>query len=146
MARMTQLAQLARQLAWFVAVGMMAALTHWGIAVLLVSQWALQPALANVAGWLLAFIVSFVGHYFLTFSDVMKRQADTHGHPHWFMAARRLFLISAGNFALNEIVYITLLRTTDLPYDGLLAGILVVQAALTFIASRYWAFQARPRS
>jgi putative flippase GtrA len=135
MARITPLAQLARQLACFVAVGATAALTHWGVAVLLVSRLSWTPALANVAGWLLAFLVSFAGHHLLTF-----RQA----HAPWRVAARRLFLISAGNFTLNEIVYITLLRSTDLPYDGLLAGILIAQAVLTFLASRYWAFRSGP--
>ena len=125
--------RLARQLFWFVVVGVLAALTHWGVAVLLVSQWALPPALANVAGWLVAFVVSFTGHYFLTF-----RHADAH----WIVAARRLFLISACNFAINEITYVTLLRLTDWSYDGLLAGILIVLAALTFVASRFWAFRA----
>lgn len=134
MARMTHFAQLARQLSCFLAVGVTAALTHWGVAVLLVSRLAWAPALANGAGWLIAFMVSFAGHHFLTFRAA---QAP------WRVAARRLFLISAGNFALNEIAYITLLRTTDLPYDGLLAGILIVQAVLTFLASRYWAFQPR---
>lgn len=129
-----RLLQLARQLFWFVAVGVAAALTHWGVAVLLVSQLALPPALANVAGWLIAFFVSFAGHYFLTFHQA--------GMP-WRVAARRLFLISAGNFAINEIVYVTLLQTTTLPYDGLLAGILVAQAVLTFIASRFWAFRTQ---
>lgn len=133
MARATPFAQLARQLACFVAVGTMAALTHWGVAVLLVSRLAWVPALANVAGWLLAFLVSFLGHHGLTF-----RQA----HAPWPVAARRLFLISAGNFTLNEIAYVTLLRSTDLPYDGLLAGILIAQAVLTFLASRYWAFRS----
>lgn len=135
MARMAPLAQLARQLACFVAVGATAALTHWGVAVLLVSRLAWAPALANVAGWLLAFLVSFAGHHLLTFRASQAR---------WSVAARRLFLISAGNFALNEIAYITLLRTTDLPYDGLLAGILIAQAVLTFLASRYWAFRSGP--
>lgn len=137
MARMTRYAQLARQLACFVAVGAMAALTHWGVAVLLVSQLAWAPALANVAGWLVAFVVSFAGHHFLTFRAAQAR---------WSVAARRLFLISAGNFVLNEIAYVTLLRNTTLPYDGLLAGILLAQAVLTFLASRYWAFRSASRA
>ncbi len=131
----TRFLRLARQLFWFVAVGVAAALTHWGVAVLLVSQLTLPPALANVAGWLVAFFVSFTGHYFLTFHQARMP---------WLVAARRLFLISVGNFAINEIAYITLLHATSLPYDGLLAGILIAQAVLTFIASRYWAFRSRP--
>ncbi|MFO6420140.1 GtrA family protein [Hylemonella sp. W303a] len=136
MSRLIRVARLARQLSLFVAVGTGAALTHWGVTVLLVSQFAWTPALANGAGWLIAFMVSFAGHHFLTFRAA---QAP------WGVAARRLFLISASNFALNEIVYVALLHSTELPYDGLLAGILVVQAVLTFLASRYWAFRSASR-
>lgn len=133
MGRVRRFARLAQQLSLFVAVGTGAALTHWGVTVLLVSQFAWRPALANGAGWLVAFMVSFAGHHFLTFRGA---QAP------WSVAARRLFLISASNFVLNEIVYVALLHSTELPYDGLLAGILIAQAVLTFLASRYWAFRS----
>ncbi|EYC50725.1 polysaccharide synthesis protein GtrA [Hylemonella gracilis str. Niagara R] len=136
MTRRTQFAQLVRQLTSFVAVGVTAALTHWSVTVLLVTWLDWTPPLANVAGWLIAFVVSFAGHHFLTFRSCGAR---------WNVAARRLFLISSGNFVLNEIAYVALLRGTDLPYDGLLAGILIVQAVLTFLASRYWAFRSGPR-
>jgi putative flippase GtrA len=123
---------LAKQLAWFIAVGCAAAATHWAVAVALVSQAGLAPPIANIAGWLIAFLVSFSGHYFLTFRHT--------GAP-WVRAAPRFFLISARGFAVNEAAYIWLLRVTSLPYDALLAAILIAVAALTFLASRLWAFR-----
>jgi putative flippase GtrA len=121
-----------KQIAWFVAVGCAAAATHWSVAVTLVSQAGLAPPVANVAGWLVAFLVSFSGHYRLTFHRAGAS---------WIRAARRFFLISALGFAINEAAYIWLLHVTRLPYDVLLAAILIAVAALTFLASRLWAFR-----
>lgn len=123
-----------KQLAWFVAVGCAAAATHWGATVALVAHAGLPPPLANVAGWLTAFVVSFSGHYRLTFHRAGAS---------WARAARRFFLISALGFAVNEAAYVWLLHATRLPYDLLLAAILVAMAALTFLASRLWAFRHR---
>ncbi|WP_208621890.1 GtrA family protein [Bordetella genomosp. 12] len=126
---------LLRQIAWFVFVGCAAAATHWLVAVLCVEYGGLAPAWANVAGWLVAFVVSFTGHYRLTFRHLTLS---------WILAARRFFLVSAAGFALNEAAYIWLLHTTRLPYDVLLALILIGLAVLTFVASRLWAFRHTP--
>jgi putative flippase GtrA len=122
---------LLRQLACFVAVGVAATATHWCLVVLLVEVWRLPAAAANLAGWVLAFGVSFAGHYTLTFR---------HANANWKRSAWRFFLISAGGFAVNELAYVGLLHTMALPYDLLLALLLVAQAGLTFLASRLWAF------
>lgn len=124
-----------RQIAWFIFVGCAAAATHWLVAVLCVEFAGLAPAWANVAGWLVAFVVSFSGHYRLTFRHLTLS---------WIIAARRFFLVSAAGFALNEAAYVWLLHTTRLPYDLLLALILIGLAFLTFVASRLWAFRHKP--
>jgi len=121
-----------RQLGWFVAVGCAAAATHWLVAVAAVRFWAMPPLLANVIGWLIAFSVSFIGHYQLTF----KQQGAS-----WTRAARRFFVVSAAGFAVNELTYAYLLRATTVRYDLLLAMILIAIAALTFILGRFWAFR-----
>jgi len=125
-------ASLLRQLAWFIAVGCAAAATHWCVAVACVEGLGLAPLAANAVGWLVAFLVSFCGHYRLTFRHAAAPLAR---------AARRFFLVSAAGFALNEAAYAWLLHATALPYDLLLALILVALAVLTFLASRLWAFR-----
>lgn len=125
---------LIRQLGWFIAVGCAAAATHWLVVVALVGGWSIPPLAANVAGWLVAFGVSFTGHHLLTF-----RQHDT---P-WRRAARRFFLVSALGFAANEISYAWLLHATALRYDLSLAVVLVAMAVLTFILGRFWAFRRK---
>src|SRR3546814_8928847 len=81
------------QLAWFIAVGCAAAATHWLVVVAVVSAGALAPLAANVVGWLVAFCVSFAGHYQLTFK---------HHRAPLARAARRFFAVSALGFGRSE--------------------------------------------
>ncbi len=123
---------LIRQLTWFIIVGCAAAATHWLVAVDCVQGLGLRPLWANVAGWAVAFVVSFSGHFLLTF----RHQAGA-GHE----AARRFFFVSAGGFVINESAYAWLLHYTAVRYDILLAAVLVGIAVLTFVISRLWAFR-----
>lgn len=126
------LKKLAEQIGWFVIVGCAAAATHWAAAVACVALAGLAPLWANLVGWLIAFCVSFTGHYQLTFR---------HHHAPLAQAARRFFAVSALGFAVNEAAYAALLRLTPIPYDILLALILIGIAGMTFILGRYWAFR-----
>lgn len=123
--------KLSHQLAWFIFVGICAALTHWLVVVALVANEYLTPLSANLAGWLIAFLVSFTGHYQLTFRYQRRGIGKAIG---------RFFLLSAGGFAINEASYAWLLSQTTLPYELLLGMILVGVAGLTFLVSRLWAF------
>lgn len=92
--------------------------------------------MANVAAWLVAFCVSFSGHYRWTFGE--------QGAP-LGLAALRFFAVSAGGFALNEAVYAALLRWSHVRYDAVLAGVLVGVAGGTYLLGRHWAFKGTPR-
>ena len=120
------------RLAWFVAVGCSAAAVHFGVVVMLVEWLGLPPLLANVGGWLVAFIVSFCGQWLLTFRGS--------GAP-WRQALRRFFLISLGGFGTNEAAYALLLHFSALPYDVSLALVLVAVAFITYLLSSRWAFR-----
>lgn len=124
--------QVIRQIAWFIIVGCAAAATHWLVAVACVAWCSVPPFAANFIGWAVAVAVSFSGHYRLTFRHQQKSL---------FPAIRRFLVISASGFAVNETAFVSLLAVTDLPYDLLLAAILVAVAFLTFVFSRYWAFR-----
>jgi putative flippase GtrA len=123
-----------KQLCWFVAVGCAAAATHWLVVVAVVSFAGYAPLIANVIGWLIAFCVSFLGHYQLTF----KLQ-----HAPLSRALRRFFAVSALGFGVNELAYAYLLHATTLRYDVLLALILIAIAVMTFILGRFWAFRRK---
>lgn len=116
---------------WFVAVGCAAALVHWAVVVALVSRAGWQPLAANVAAWLIAFSVSYLGHRRLTFAD----QAAPVGR-----SLRRFFLVSAGGFLVNEASYALLLHWSALRYDAVLAIVLVGVAGFTYWLGRHWAF------
>ena len=123
--------KIVRQISCFIAVGCAAAATHWLVAIACVVQLAMAPSLANLIGWSVAVFVSFSGHYFLTFRRQKKSLAP---------AIRRFLVISASGFAINELAFVSLLKLTQIPYDLLLAIILLSIAMLTFVFSRYWAF------
>lgn len=123
------------RLAWFIAVGCTAAAVHLGSVVGLVELVRLPPLLANVAGWLVAFIVSFCGQWLLTFRG--------NGAP-WPQALRRFFLISLIGFSANEAAYALLLRFSELPYGLLLAMVLAAVAVMTYLLSSRWAFRDSP--
>ena len=118
---------------WFVLVGASAALTHMAVFTLvLLLVPTLWPELANVAGFLVAFLVSFVGHRRLSFRD-----AGTS-----FMQSFVRFAATAvAGFMTNEAVFIVLLRVLELPtWMALISGI-VMSAMQTFVLSRFWAFK-----
>jgi len=122
------------RLSWFVAVGCTAAAVHFGMVVLLVEALGWAPLVANVGGWLVAFVVSFCGQWLLTFRG--------HGVS-WTHALPRFFAISLTGFLANESAYALLLRFSPLRYDVLLAAVLVAVAVMTYLLSSRWAFRRR---
>ena len=118
---------------WFVLVGASAALTHMAVfTVVLLLVPTLWPEIANVAGFLVAFLVSFVGHRRLSFQDVGTSVLQS------FL---RFAATAVAGFATNESVFILLFRLLGLPtWVALISGI-VVSAVQTFVLSRFWAFK-----
>lgn len=120
------------QVVRFGLVGAAAAATHFVIAVACVRGAGLDPQVANVVGFLVAFSVSFLGQWRWTFG--------AHGAP----LARALpsyFLVSVSGFLANALAYRWLLTHTRLRYDVALALVLIAVAAMTFLLSRFWAFR-----
>jgi putative flippase GtrA len=118
---------------WFLIVGGSAAAVHLGVVALLVEQFSCKPTVANVAGFLIAFFVSFCGHYFLTFRDLQARL---------WRAVQRFFAIAVLGFVINQITYMTLLVWIDSRlYLAALVCVLVGVALLTFVLSKRWGFR-----
>ncbi len=127
-------AALKRQLFWFLVVGAAAAATHLGVVMVLVETTGMVPLLANVLGWVVAFGVSFGGHYRLTFSGSGAALGP---------ASRRFGLISFSGLLINQAAYALALRLSSQNYAVLLAAVLVGVAVLTYVFSRWWAFAGR---
>jgi putative flippase GtrA len=116
---------------WFVAVGALATLVHFGVVTALVSGGGWTPLAANAAAWCVAFGVSFTGHWRLSFAAQRA--------PLW-RAARRFLLISALAFAANQMAYALLLAHSGWGYQWALVVVLGGVAAATWAAGRRWGF------
>jgi putative flippase GtrA len=123
------------RIGWFVVVGCAAAAVHWGVATGMVAFAHWSPLRSNVAGWLIALMVSFTGHHQLSF----RGHGTSLGSAGW-----RFLCISGGGFFINEIAYALLLRWTAVRYDVLLACVLISVAGATYVLSRHWAFLRSP--
>ncbi|MEI6653413.1 MAG: GtrA family protein [Verrucomicrobiota bacterium] len=117
------------QLVRFGCVGTVAAAVHLATVAVLVVLLDISPLVANVAGFGLAFQVTYFGHRTWTFRT-SRRDGDY----------VRMLAVSLGAFALNEVMYAVLLQTTALDYRLALGLVLVAVAGLTFIGSRVWVF------
>jgi len=122
--------------AWFLGVGGLAGLVHYIVALALHGLAQVTPGMANVAGFLAAFPVSYYGHRTLSFAAT----AIPHRH-----ALPRLFTVSAMSFLVNQALLLSLLELTSLPLWIALAIVLVVVALLTYALSRSWVFVHRGR-
>ena len=116
-------------------VGTLATLVHMLIgATLTHSGW---PALAaNPVSFLIAFVVSFMGHYGFSFSDQEKEMVTS---------LKRFALVACGGFVVNETILAVLVWSTPLPQIPSLILSTGVAAIVTFFASRNWAFRRLPK-
>jgi putative flippase GtrA len=117
-----------RDIIRFAAVGFLAMVIHLLTVAMLVPL-GLEVLVANCAGFLLAFQVSYVGHSSWTFRG--HRQSGSYF---------RLFVVSASGFAANEICYACLLELHFLHYLAALSIVLIGIAAATYLLSKFWVF------
>jgi putative flippase GtrA len=115
---------------WFLVVGSSAAFTH--MAVFALTAPYLWPELANAAGFVVAFFVSFAGHRWLSFQDASTSLLQS---------LRRFAVTAIAGFVANELMFMLLLRVFDLPAWLALFFALVFASAQTFLLSRFWAFR-----
>lgn len=113
-------------------VGGAAALTHLGVFVWLNQTSALWPEIANAVGFGVAFVVSFVGHRWLSFADAGTGVVQSL----WRFGATAL-----AGLACNEVVFMLLHRGVGWAGLPALIAALIVAAAQTFVLGRYWAFR-----
>lgn len=122
----------ARSVSWFTIVGALAALVHYVSALLLEGGLQFSPGSANFLAFLLAFPVSYIGHHTLSFAG--SRQPHIHALP-------RFLLVACTGFAGNQLLLLSLLHFTPVPFWLALALVMVVVAVLTYLLSRFWAFR-----
>ncbi|MCK7612516.1 GtrA family protein [Roseibium sediminicola] len=121
----------------FALVGILATLTHAAVATGLLQSGTLPAFPANICGFLVAFGVSFSGHYFWSFAH-LRQQGKA------LKSMTRFLVIALSGFALNSFVLALWLELTPWPdLFGLLVSIAIVPA-LSFLGARLWAFSHHP--
>jgi len=114
----------------FVVVGATAAAVHQLVVAAAVELAAFSPAWANVPGFMVAWVVSYLGQRRYTFrSDLPHRHA-----------APRFLLVSGLSFAANHGLFLLLLLLAWLHYAIALFVTQLVVAFGTYTAARLWAF------
>lgn len=121
------------QVLQFVLVGGSAAATHLAVVGILVALTGMPPLWANVLGFLVAFVVSYNGHAWLTFAAA---------HARGWATVLRFFAVACLSFVANEVLYAIALHWLHGHYFWSLAAVLVIVAVGTFVLSKFWAFKA----
>ncbi len=123
---MTGSAQLIR----FGVVGAVATATHVGVAASLIEAAGWHPVIGNAAAFLGAVLVSYLANYYWTFGS-----ASSHTR-----AVSRFAVIGVSGFLLNAGLMYGVVSVLQLDYRAGLAAVVTLVPALTFVASRKWAF------
>lgn len=126
----------AKQGGYFLLVGATAAAVHFAVLALAVESAHVPPLSANLIAFAVAFCVSFVGHYRLTFR---------HSGAHWRDSVLRWLAVSLTGFAANQALFALGLAWLGATYYlPLWFAVTLAVTAFSFIAGKYWAFHAKP--
>ena len=119
---------------WFGLVGISAMLVHFYAVTAIFIPLGIHPLIANVFGFLVAFIVSYYGHSRLTFQTSAKNSSS-------LKSMLRFFLVATTSFLLNQVIFYLLLTFTQIGIDLSLGITLIVVSGSTYILSKFWAFK-----
>ena len=123
---------LLRQFIAFSGVGVVAAVAHYGVLIVLVEGFGIAPVIATLWGFAAGATVSYLLNRRFTF------QSD---RPHW-TAVPRFLAVSVGGFVLNGLAMWFLNEQWDVQY--LVAQVIATGIVLfwNFSANRWWTFAA----
>ena len=153
-----------QQALWFLIVGASAALVHFLVLISIVNFTTMSPAWANVFAFLVAFVVSFTGHFYLTFRQKIvpiidnnypqntantyhatKRDTLNASMPSTSMLSTLIkwFASSAAGFMANQGLFVLGLDWFGERYYMLIwlvvTGVITV---MTFALGKLWAFKS----
>lgn len=117
----------------FVVVGTLAAMVNLLLVAILVKAFSWRPLWANVIAFLLAYQVSFLGHYHWTF----KQDHASKKLSPW----SKFFVVACFSFILNEGLYAILLHYFHIEYMLALFLVLIIVPPVTFVLGKFWAFR-----
>ncbi len=130
-----------RQGARFGWVGGLATFTHVLIFDFLVRYGELPALLANLIAFMVAFLLSFSGHYFWSFRE--QRGSDAPGP--WRSLYRYLAVALAG-LLLNSLFVFLAVNALGYPHTVAIVFMVLVVPGFLFVLSKFWAFARLPVS
>ncbi len=126
-----------QQAVWFLIVGATAALVHFLLLVVCVQLAHITPIWGNVIAFLFAFIVSFAGHFHLTFSN-----KDSSAKNDWLTSLPKWFASSVGGFLLNQGLFVLGIHWLgDKWYALIWFVVTAIVTVITFALGKLWAFK-----
>ena len=136
-----------KQALWFLVVGASAALVHFLVLIGVVNFTTFTPAWANVIAFLVAFVVSFLGHFYLTFqqssTDNYSALSRFDKRGNMLTALTKWFASSTLGFIANQSLFVLGLRWFGEGYYILIwlvvTGVITV---MTFVLGKLWAFKS----
>ena len=143
-----------KQALWFLIVGASAALVHFLMLVSIVNITATRPALANIFAFLIAFIISFIGHFYLTFRHPIPDTIVDYSHQNnasvpygtktnTLQTLLKWFASSVAGFALNQGLFVLGISWLGERYYMLIwLVVTVIITVMTFALGKLWAFKS----
>lgn len=143
------------QALWFLVVGASAALVHFLVLISIVNFTTVTPAWANVGAFLIAFVVSFFGHFYLTFKQSEQlieknwhTSSSIENHTksdknRYISTLAKWFGSSAAGFIANQSLFVLGLNWFGEQYYILIWLIVTgVITVMTFVLGKFWAFKS----
>jgi len=125
--------QILSQSVFFLMVGAVATLVHLLVFHVLSSQYQIHAVAANVAAFLFAFSISFVGHSLLTFRTKQKRQ--------FVITGFKFMLLQLVGLSFNTVISINI-EYEVIRYEIGLILMGLVTPSFTFFLSKFWVFRS----
>ncbi|CAN7272210.1 GtrA family protein [Phenylobacterium sp. LjRoot164] len=119
-----------RQVGVFALVGVAATATHAIVAMAAHRVGHASPLIANMAGYLSAVMISYLGHSTFTFGT------DAFSGPQFL----RFVVASLAVLILNQAVMFACANLLAIPFDYALAITIVSAPVISFIISKLWVF------
>ncbi|MDO5769397.1 MAG: GtrA family protein [Psychrobacter sp.] len=130
------------QLIKFLIMGGLAALVHFLVLYSAVSFFAITPIWANVIAFLIAFVVSFIGHLNVTFKT-LNDQSGPNSEPSTIMPRLlKWFASSVAGFAINQSLFVLGISWLGDQYYLIVWFIVTaIVTVLSFLLGKLWAFK-----
>jgi putative flippase GtrA len=122
----------------FGIVGIAATLTHVAVFVALIQTGDAAPLLANALAFGVAFVLSFLGHFWWTFRAPAELETRR-----WAPALVRFLVIALSGFLLNTAVVFMVVEVLTVSYMYAAVLMVTVVPACVFVASKFWVFSGQ---